>query len=128
MGGLITEALVSLFGLQGLANAVGFILQTAAFGGVAWLISSYLPEPRCSAGGWPRAHLPSTVWHSESSDAQAAGIVCRLATSPKADASSAEGTQPQSGSSSRSRLARPRSRLRGLAEGSTCGSAGGGSP
>ena len=42
MGGLITEALVSLFGLQGLANALGFVLQTAAVGGVAWLIFSYL--------------------------------------------------------------------------------------
>jgi hypothetical protein len=41
MGGLITEALVSLFGLQGLANALGFFLQTTAVGGVAWLISSY---------------------------------------------------------------------------------------
>ncbi len=42
MGGLITEALVSLFGLQGLANALGFVLQTAAVGGVAWLIFTYL--------------------------------------------------------------------------------------
>jgi predicted lipid-binding transport protein (Tim44 family) len=41
MGGLITETLVGLFGLQGLAAAIGFILQTAAVGGVAWLISSY---------------------------------------------------------------------------------------
>ncbi len=41
MGGLITETLVGLFGLQGLAAAIGFILQTAAVGGVAWLISSF---------------------------------------------------------------------------------------
>ncbi|NJO33711.1 MAG: hypothetical protein HC869_11775 [Rhodospirillales bacterium] len=37
----MTDALVGLFGLQGLANALGFTLQTAAICGVLWLIFSY---------------------------------------------------------------------------------------
>lgn len=41
MGGLITDALVGLLGLQGLADALGFVLQMAAVGGTAWLASTY---------------------------------------------------------------------------------------
>ena len=41
MGGLITDALVGLLGLQGLADALGFVLQMAAVGGAAWLASTY---------------------------------------------------------------------------------------
>lgn len=55
VGGLITDALVGLFGLQGLANALGFALQTAAIGGVLWLISGYLR----SRGTPPPASKPS---------------------------------------------------------------------
>lgn len=41
MGGLVTDALVGLLGLQGLADALGFVLQMAAVGGAAWLASTY---------------------------------------------------------------------------------------
>lgn len=41
MGGLITDQLVGLFGLQGLANGLGFVLQTSALGVVAWLGYGY---------------------------------------------------------------------------------------
>ena len=52
MGGLITDALVGLLGLQGLANALGFVLQMAAVGGAAWLASTYFrnrgPSPEAA--------------------------------------------------------------------------------
>ena len=41
MGGLITDQLVGVFGLQGLANGLGFVLQTSALGVVAWLGYGY---------------------------------------------------------------------------------------
>jgi hypothetical protein len=55
MGGLITNALVSAFGLEFLANALGFVLQTAAIGGIVWLIAS-LARNR----GLPHSDEPTT--------------------------------------------------------------------
>ncbi|MBX9588133.1 MAG: hypothetical protein K2X43_02440 [Hyphomonadaceae bacterium] len=52
LGGLVTEGLVGLFGLQGVANGLGFVLQTAAIGGIAWLVSSFFRSrstPRAAA-------------------------------------------------------------------------------
>ena len=51
MDGLVTDALVGLLGLQGLGNALGFVLQLTAIGGAVWLTFSYFRN---------RATLPAT--------------------------------------------------------------------
>jgi hypothetical protein len=44
MGGFVTDGLVAMFGLQGVANALGFVIQTGAVGGATWLVAGLLRD------------------------------------------------------------------------------------
>jgi predicted lipid-binding transport protein (Tim44 family) len=57
MGGLIGAGLASLFGLGGLANVLGFVLQIALIGGIVFLVMAYFrsrnaqPQPAMASAG-----------------------------------------------------------------------------
>ena len=41
LGGLFSAALVSVFGLEGLASTLGFLMQLAVLGTIAWVAMGY---------------------------------------------------------------------------------------
>jgi hypothetical protein len=64
-GGIFSAALVKIFGLEGIASGIGFLLQAAAIGGIAWLGLSYLRAREQQASTVDPAlaeQVPATRW------------------------------------------------------------------
>jgi hypothetical protein len=72
-GGLFSAALVALFGLEGVATGLGFLLQATIIGAIAWLAIGFFrarDEPAAVGGAAMAGQDRTTHWRLTETDAQ----------------------------------------------------------